>query len=101
MIQRILVAIVSRAFGAKILGAMVGLNKALEGKRTELLIALQACLYLLKHSTVLPPEAHPLIDELQLVLLGALPITMADKTKKAIAIADKILPRLPGEPEAK
>lgn len=78
--------------GQKALGAVSWANERLSGKRTEIIAGLQCLLYVLKKLGLLPPEAAAAADSLAVALLGALPLTLADKIKRGQEIANKVVP---------
>ena len=92
MIQKILVWLSKVAVGKQLLGLVNGINEKLTGKRSEVLIGLQAILYLLGKFGVIPPQLQGTVDALSTGLFGAIPITLAEKLKNAQGIADQVIP---------
>ena len=83
------------AFGKQLLGLVHGLNEKLTGHRTQVIIVLAAGVALLGHFGLLTQDQS---QAALTALLGALPLTLAEKVKNALAQADKILPK-PEEPK--
>jgi len=92
MINKILMWIGKVALGKNMLEMVNGVNERLTGKRTEILIAIQALLLLLKKIGILPAEAAPLVENLSMVLLGAIPVTLAEKVKGVQEKVDSVIP---------
>ena len=90
MINKLLGFVAKIAVGNRLLGAVNAVNKKLSGARSEVLIGLSALLWVLEHFGVL---RGPEVDALQAALLGALPVTIAEKIKKAEGLAEKVLVR--------
>ena len=83
------------AFGNKILEVVHQGNSLLAGRRSEILLTLVAVVEILRHTGILTDDvASPITT----ALLGALPITLAEKAGKIIKQADQVLPRAPNEP---
>ena len=95
MLDQVLGLVGRFAFGAKLLGAVNAANGAVAGKRTEILAALQILIYVLKKLGVVPPSAVEALDAAAVALLGALPVTLAEKIARAQKIADKVVPSQP------
>lgn len=82
------------AFGAKLLGFLNAANSAVSGKRTEIVAALQVLIYVLNKLGLIPPEAQGAVDAAAVALLGALPVTLAEKISRAQKLADKVAPNV-------
>ena len=83
------------AYGKKLLELVHGLNGAMSGRRSEILLALVAVLELLKQTNLLPSET---VNPITTALLGALPITLAEKAGKIIGQVESVLPKPAGNP---
>mgnify|MGYP001608017172 CR=1 FL=1 len=83
------------AFGSKLLAVLNAANAAVAGKRTEIIAALQVLIYILNKLGVIPPGAQAAVDAAALALLGALPVTLAEKISRAQKLADKVVPSQP------
>lgn len=90
MINRLLGLVAKFAVGKQLVGAVNAANKRLSGARSEILIGLSALLWVLEHFGIL---RGPEVDALQAALLGALPITIAEKIKKGQEMADRVIPK--------
>ena len=90
MLNRLLGIVAKLALGNKLLAGVNAVNGKLSGVRSELLIGLSALLWVLEHFGVL---RGPEVDALQAALLGALPVTIAEKIKKAEGLAEKVIPK--------
>ena len=77
--------------GARLLSGLNAANAAVAGKRTEILAALQVLIYILNKLGVIPPEAQGAVDAAAIALLGALPVTLAEKISRAQKLTDKIV----------
>lgn len=95
MIQKLILFVLRFKFGAAILDAVNGLHERVIGHRTEILVGLEAVLAILKHLNILGPDLAKDIDALSLAILGAIPVTVAEKVKKALEIADEVAPVKP------
>lgn len=82
------------AFGSRLLGFLNAANSAVAGKRTEILAALQVLIYILNKLGLIPPEAQGAVDAAAVALLGALPVTLAEKISRAQKLADKVAPNV-------
>mgnify|MGYP001607881002 CR=1 FL=1 len=92
MIQKVLVWLARRSVGSKALAALAWANERLRGNRTEILLGLQALIWGLKKVGVIGAELNGPADALAAALLGALPLTLADKAKKAQEVVDSLAP---------
>lgn len=95
MINGILLWVAKFAFGSKILEYVHQANNLLVGRRSEILLSIVAVIEILRHTGILTDDvASPITT----ALLGALPITLAEKAGKIIKQADQVLPKAPNEP---
>lgn len=92
MLNKIIGFIAKIAIGRQLVGVVNATNSKLTGKRTEVLVALQAILYILGYFKLLPEGSEEAVKTLSNAILGAIPVTLAEKVKKAVEIADKVLP---------
>jgi len=77
------------AVGKHLIKAVAVLHDSLDGKRSQISIALLVIVHILKIAGVLDESTTKKIEESLLVIL---PITMADKASKWIKTADGIIP---------
>lgn len=86
------------ALGQKVLALLARPGSFARGHRTELLVALECLIFVLRVSGVLDtPELSKFADNAELLILGALPITLAEKVKRGQEIAEKIIPPPPAK----
>lgn len=92
MLHKALIFLARFAVGKKLVDLLAVPARLAAGHRSEILLGLQALIYLLKHLGLLDtPELQALAEQAQAVLLGALPITLADKARKVQDTADGLL----------
>lgn len=92
MIYKVLLRFARMAVGKKLVGWLAAPSNFAKGHRTEILLGLQAVLYVARHLGLLDsPELQAMADQAQAVLLGAIPVTLADKAKKAQDTVDGLL----------
>ena len=91
MLDYVLGMLARWTIGKKLLGFVAAINGKLSGKRSELILALEALIFLLRKFGVLDGAVGEAAKEFCIVLLGALPITLADKAKRAQDLADKVI----------
>lgn len=90
--NRLLLYIVRYAIGRKLIGLIAGINTKLSGHRTELLGLLYGLIYVLKKLGMIPPDLVQSADSLAVGILGAIPITLAEKARKVDEIINGIIP---------
>ena len=93
--QTVLLKLAQWSLGKKALSAVNWVNEKLKGNRTEGILALQAILWLTEKAGIIPDGSA---DTLQAALLGALPLTLNAKVKRALEIADQIVPNPESKP---
>jgi len=87
-----LTSVVGFLFGKKLLGLIDGANTALTGYRSDIIVGVVIVVAVLEHIGLLPAKtAEPVIT----ALLGALPITLAEKAGNILDEANKVLPNPP------
>ena len=91
MLDFVLGLVAKWTFGKRLLGFVATINGKLSGKRSELILALEALIFLLRKFGVLEGPLGDAAKEFCIVLLGALPLTLADKAKRAQDLADKVI----------
>lgn len=89
MIGKAIQWLASVALGSKLVKGVNAVNKGLTGARTEINLGVLSLLFVLKHFGIVGAEA----DTLVVALLGALPITLAEKFKSATDAAEAIIPK--------
>lgn len=92
MINKLIAVVAKLTIGKHLLDAVHWLNDKAAGSRTEIVVAVEALLYLLKIAGILDEQQKQAADNLALLLLGALPVTLAEKVKKAREIGDQVIP---------
>lgn len=97
MINKVMLWVAKWSVGSKLLTGVDWVNGKLSGKRSEAIVLVQLVLWLGKHFGVIPAEQAAAADALALALLGALPVTLAEKVKKAREVLDKVVPE-PSKP---
>ena len=78
------------ALGKHIVKGLAWAHNSLDGKRSEISLALLIVVHALKVVGIIPAEAA---GQIELVLGGLLPLTLADKASKAFQIVDKLTPK--------
>ena len=89
MINKVILFVAKFAVGKHLVGAVAGLNNALSGRRSEILLGVLAVVELLKFGGVVPPA---IADTVEASLLSALPVTLAEKFSKVKGTLDSIVP---------
>lgn len=92
MLLKVLLFLARFSVGKKLLELIDGLNERISGKRSEIILALEALLYVLGKLGVIPDGGKEAAQALSVALLGALPVTLAEKVKSAQQIGDKLIP---------
>ena len=77
------------AVGRQLVGAVAWVHNALDGHRSEISLGLLALTHALKVAGVIPAATA---DGIEKALAAILPVVLADKAAKVIAIADKVIP---------
>lgn len=77
------------AFGKKLLSLVDAGNNALTGYRTQIIAVLAVIVAALEHLNVIPVKVG---DPIVAALIGALPLTLAEKVGNVLDEANKILP---------
>ena len=91
MLQNALLFLARFAVGKKLVALVAKPAELARGKRTELILALQALLWTLKQFGVLDGALAEAADVLAVALLGALPVTLADKAKNTQTLVEGLL----------
>jgi hypothetical protein len=89
MLNGILAIVARWTVGKKLLGAVAWTHEKLDGKKSEILLAVYGLIHLLKIVGVIDPLTAAAIEEKLVILL---PVTLADRASKIIATVDKVLP---------
>lgn len=89
MLNKVILFVAKFAIGKHLVGAVAGLNNALSGHRSEILLGVLAVVEILKFGGVIPPA---IADTAEASLLSALPVTLAEKFSKAKATIDAVVP---------
>lgn len=92
MLNKLVALVAKFTIGKSLLDLVNWLNSKASGARTEIVLAIEAILYVLKIAGVLDDAQKQSADNLALALLGALPVTLAEKVKKAREMGDRIIP---------
>ena len=77
------------AFGKQLVQGVAFLHDSLEGHKSEILLFVLAVVHGLKWAHVLDSATAGSVEA---PLLGALPVTLAQKFSRAAALADKVVP---------
>lgn len=81
--------------GKQIVGAVAWVHNALDGHRSEISLAILALVHGLKLTGLIPA---PTADGIEKALAAILPVVLADKASKVIALIDKVAPVAPQTP---
>ncbi len=92
MLNAILSKLAAMAAGKHILLVMAKVHNALDGHKSELLLALLAIVHLLKLAEVIPPE---MADQLELAIGGGLTPALLARVKKVTDLVDGAVPTKP------
>lgn len=92
MINKALLFVAKFAVGKHLVGAVAGLNNALKGHRSEILLGIVALVQGLKYAGILEASIAAAIEA---PLLGALPATLAEKFSKVKDTLDAVVPEAP------
>jgi len=90
MFTKMLEMFVKWTYGKKLMGYVDAANEKMSGHRTEILTGLIALVFALEKTGVAPEGTFAAMSPF---LLGAMPVTFAEKVKKALRMADKVLPK--------
>ena len=92
MLNRMVLFLAKRALGKKLLSLLARPSELARGHRTEILLSLELLIFVLKKFGLLDtPELSGLADQAQAVLLGAIPITLADKARDTQEAVNRII----------
>lgn len=91
MLQKVLLFVARHSFGKKLVDLLAKPSEFARGKRSELLLGVYALLELLRYLGLLEGDLAGLADALETGLLGALPLTMADKARQAKQVTESLL----------
>lgn len=97
MLNKIIAWAAKIIIGKQLVGSVNWLNDKLSGKRSEIIVGIQFLLWLLKHFGIVSGDTEAAADALSVALLGALPVTLAEKIKKVKDIAEIVVPK-PAQP---
>ena len=92
MINTLLTYVAKWTLGAKLVGAVSWVHKALDGKRSEINLGIMVIVYVLKYAGIIPPEAA---NTVWVALTPLLAATLADKVSKVRDALDKVIPPPP------
>ena len=90
MIQTVLATLARWKYGKKLLEILKSGNEKLSGHRSEILFAILGLLYALEKFGVIPAG---FTDANKDVIFAAMSVTLADKARKALEIANKVIPK--------
>lgn len=91
--QTVLLWLAKISLGRKLLGLLSTANAKVSGKRSEIILGLEALIYVLSKIGVLEGIDPELLSALKVALLGALPVTLAEKVKTVQGQIDSVIPK--------
>lgn len=100
MLNKVLGWVAKIAVGKQLLQGVNWVNGKASGHRSEVIIGLQVVLWALGHFGIVTGDSAKAADALAAALLGALPVTLAEKVKKATEAADRFIPEPTPTPPA-
>ena len=95
MINKAIAFIARLTIGKHLVSAVASINDKAKGHRSEINLAVLAIVHGLKIAGVIPESAA---DSIENILLGILPITLADKASKVRDTLNKIVPAPVADP---
>lgn len=81
--------------GKQVVGALAWVHNALDGHRSEISLGILALVHGLKLANIIPAATA---DAIEKALAAILPVVLADKAAKVIAVVDGVTPALPENP---
>lgn len=87
MINKALEFLARIAVGKHLVAAAAWLHEKLDGKRSEINLALLGVVHLLKLGGVIPPE---IADSIEQSLLTLVPVLLADRARKVLGTVDNL-----------
>lgn len=92
MINKIIGWVANIAVGKQLVGAVAWAHNKLDGNKSEIALGILALVHVLKLTGTVPAATA---DGIEKALGAILPLTLADRASKIIAVADKVIPAAP------
>ena len=89
MINTVIGWVASLTVGKQLVGAVAWAHNRLDGNKSEIALGILALVHVLKLTGTIPAATA---DGIEKALGAILPLTLADRASKVLAIADKIIP---------
>lgn len=83
--------------GKQIVQGLAWVHNALDGHRSEISLGILALVHALKLTNIIPAATA---DAIEKALAAILPVVLADKASKVLAVVDGVTPALPDAPVA-
>lgn len=96
MLNSIIGWVANIAIGKQLVEAVAWVHNTLDGHRSEISLAILALVHALKIAGVIPA---PIAGTIEASLASILPVVLADKASKVIALVDKVAPAPPEPPK--
>lgn len=87
MIDKIMAFVAKVAVGKKAVAALGWMHDKMDGKRSEISLAILGLVHILKLASIIPAETA---DTVEKALFAIIPVTLADKASKVAKIVDKV-----------
>lgn len=92
MITKMIGFLARIAIGKQLVVIIAKVHNALDGHRSEIALGILALVHGLKLAGIIPADTA---DGIEKALAAILPLTLADRAAKFIAIADRVIPEVP------
>lgn len=89
MLNSLLGLVARLTIGKQLVGIVAKIHNSLDGHRSEISLGVLALVHALKLAGIIPAEAAEAIEK---SLAAIIPVVLADKAAKFIAVVDKVVP---------